>query len=125
MLSKGELEELRPWVSFRVAAVLGGHNLTVVNLVLDCIGKSLNRQAATGRRTIPIIAHCCSLRARMAWFPRKMMLVVSVLCFTPCRKAPNVHGARNGEVCGRPVQESAGGKWCCQLASKRVKIVPA
>ena len=48
MLSKFELELLRPWVSGRITALLGGFNPTVVNTVLDCIAKSLNRQATTG-----------------------------------------------------------------------------
>lgn len=47
MLSKFELELLRPWVSGRITALLGGFNPTVVNTVLECIAKSLNRQATT------------------------------------------------------------------------------
>ena len=48
MLSKFELELLRPWVSGRITALLGGFNPTVVNTVLECIAQSLNRQATTG-----------------------------------------------------------------------------
>lgn len=47
MLTKKELEELRPWVNGQVAALLGFPESTVVNTALDCIGKSLNRQATT------------------------------------------------------------------------------
>ena len=48
MLTKKELEELRPWVNSQVAALLGFPESTVVNTALDCIGKSLNRQTTTG-----------------------------------------------------------------------------
>ena len=48
MLSKKELEELRPWVSERVTAFLGFSEDTVVNAALDCVAKSLSRQATTG-----------------------------------------------------------------------------
>ena len=48
MLSKFELELLRPWVSGRITALLGGFNPTAVNTVLECIADSLNRQATTG-----------------------------------------------------------------------------
>eukprot|EP00731_Ephydatia_muelleri_P017807 Em0010g905a len=47
MLTKKELEELRPWVNNQVAALLGFPESAVVNTALDCIGKSLNRQATT------------------------------------------------------------------------------
>ena len=49
MLSKKELEELRPWVSERVTAFLGFSEDTVVNAALDCVAKSLSRQATTGK----------------------------------------------------------------------------
>ena len=45
MLSKNELEFIRPWVSIRLTAVLGGYNPTVIDAALDCIAKSLNRQS--------------------------------------------------------------------------------
>ena len=48
MLSKRELEELRPWVSRSVADVLGFSEAVIVNTALDCVGRSLTRQAATG-----------------------------------------------------------------------------
>ena len=48
MLSKGELEYIRPWVSMRLTAVLGGYNPTVIDAALDCIAKSLNRQSTSG-----------------------------------------------------------------------------
>ena len=46
MLSKAELEELRPWAS----AILQGRR-EVVQVALDCIGGSLSRQASTGKRS--------------------------------------------------------------------------
>ena len=48
MLSKTELEYIRPWVSMRLTAVLGGYNPTVIDAALECIAKSLNRQSTTG-----------------------------------------------------------------------------
>ena len=57
MLSKFELELLRPWVSGRITALLGGFNPTVVNTVLECIAQSLNRQATTG--TLISLVHVC------------------------------------------------------------------
>ena len=57
MLSKKELEELRPWVSDLVKSMLGFSESTVVSAALDCVGKSLSRQATTGRDGILINAH--------------------------------------------------------------------
>ena len=54
MLSKKELDELRPWVSDLVRTVLGFSESTVVSAALDCVGKSLSRQATTGNGA------CCS-----------------------------------------------------------------
>ena len=48
MLSKAELEYMRPWVSIRLTAVLGGYNPTVIDAAIDCIAKSLNRQSTSG-----------------------------------------------------------------------------
>ena len=48
MLTKKELEDLRPWVAMQVTAVLGGLNPKLVDEALDCIGKSFSRQSTTG-----------------------------------------------------------------------------
>ena len=48
MLSKKELEELRPWVSRSVTQVLGFSEAIIVNAAIDCISRSLSRQATTG-----------------------------------------------------------------------------
>lgn len=48
MLTKKELEDLRPWVAMQVTAVLGGLNSSLVDEALDCIGKSFSRQSTTG-----------------------------------------------------------------------------
>lgn len=48
MLTKKELEDLRPWVAMQVTAVLGGLNPKLVDDALDCIGKSFSRQSTTG-----------------------------------------------------------------------------
>ena len=48
MLTKKELEGLRPWLSKSVADVLGFSENIIVNAALDCIGRSLSRQATTG-----------------------------------------------------------------------------
>ena len=48
MLSKKELEDLRPWVTDNVTNALGFTESTVVDAALDCIARSLSRQAATG-----------------------------------------------------------------------------
>lgn len=57
MLSKKELEELRPWVSESVTAFLGFSEDTVVNAALDCVAKSLSRQATTGKAVLFYLAH--------------------------------------------------------------------
>ena len=57
MLSKKELEELRPWVSERVTAFLGFSEDTVVNAALDCVAKSLSRQATTGKGVVFYLEH--------------------------------------------------------------------
>ena len=49
MLSKKELEDIRPWVSANVTSVLGFSESTVVSAALDCVAKSLSRQATAGR----------------------------------------------------------------------------
>ena len=48
MLSKRELEELRPWVSQAVSKILGFSEDIIVNAALDCVGRSLSRQATAG-----------------------------------------------------------------------------
>jgi hypothetical protein len=48
MLSKKELDELRPWLSKSVVEVLGFPESIIVNASLDCIGRSLTRQATAG-----------------------------------------------------------------------------
>ena len=48
MLSKKELEGLRPWVSQSVTEILGFSEDIIVNAALDCVGKSLSRQATAG-----------------------------------------------------------------------------
>ena len=44
MLTKSELDELRPWVT----AMLQGGRGEVVEVALQCIGGSLSRQASSG-----------------------------------------------------------------------------
>lgn len=48
MLTKKELDDLRPWVAEEVTTVLGHLNPSVVNQALDCVGKSFSRQSTTG-----------------------------------------------------------------------------
>ena len=48
MLSKKELEELRPWVDDHVSKVLGFSDRAIVSAALDCVGRSLSSQAAAG-----------------------------------------------------------------------------
>lgn len=50
MLSKKELEDLRPWVADNVTKVLGFSETTVVSTAIDCIGRNLSRQATTGKK---------------------------------------------------------------------------
>ena len=50
MLTKRELEDLRPWVGGQVTVLVGHLNPTLVNQALDCVGKSLSRQSTTGER---------------------------------------------------------------------------
>ena len=50
MLTKKELEDLRPWVAAQVTAVSGKFNAPLVDQALDCIGKSFSRQSTTGER---------------------------------------------------------------------------
>ena len=52
MLSKKELEYLRPWVCKTVIEVLGFPESIIVNAAVDCIGRSLTRQATTGIITL-------------------------------------------------------------------------
>ena len=54
MLSKKELEDLRPWVADNVTKVLGFSESTVVSAALDCIGRNLSRQATTGKNLRPV-----------------------------------------------------------------------
>ena len=49
MLTKKELEDLRPWVTSQVTAASGKLNVPVIDQALDCIGKSLSRQSTTGK----------------------------------------------------------------------------
>ena len=49
MLSKRELEELRPWMSQTITEILGFSESIIVNAAIDCIGRSLSRQATTGK----------------------------------------------------------------------------
>lgn len=55
MLTKGELEYIRPWVSIRLTAVMGGYNPTVIDAALDCIAMSLNRQSTTGTVHVSVL----------------------------------------------------------------------
>ena len=51
MLSKTELEELRPWVAETVQNTLGYSQDALVITALDCISKNLSRQSTTGELT--------------------------------------------------------------------------
>jgi len=48
MLTKKELEDLRPWIAEEVERVIGFPESTIVNTAVDCIGRKLSRQATTG-----------------------------------------------------------------------------
>lgn len=47
MLTKKELEDLRPWVAAQVTTVSGQLNPALVDQALDCVGKSFSRQSTT------------------------------------------------------------------------------
>lgn len=57
MLSKKELEDIRPWVSESVTTFLGFSEDTVVSAALDCVARSLSRQATTGSAVFLFAAH--------------------------------------------------------------------
>jgi len=57
MLSKKELEDIRPWVSESVTTFLGFSEDTVVSAALDCVARSLSRQATTGSAVFLFATH--------------------------------------------------------------------
>ncbi|XP_065884672.1 U4/U6 small nuclear ribonucleoprotein Prp3-like [Dysidea avara] len=47
IVSRKEIEQLRPWISSQVKSILGFSEDTVVNAAVDCLAKSLSRNVAT------------------------------------------------------------------------------
>ena len=102
MLTKKELEELRPWVNNQVAALLGFPESAVVNTALDCIGKSLNRQATTGGRLKLYLMHFIMVANRAPFF---------------------VLGKRCTVVCGVIIQEGVGGeRYILEIGFRNCKL---
>lgn len=98
MLSKKELEELRPWVSESVTAFLGFSEDTVVNAALDCVAKSLSRQATTGKRILFYLARTAPasiLNASPSWasLSKKRIVLAYVMTHKPCIAAGFVTAA--------------------------------
>jgi len=48
IVSRKEIEQLRPWIQSQVKSILGFSEDTVVNAAVDCLAKSLSRTVATG-----------------------------------------------------------------------------
>ena len=105
MLSKKELEELRPWVSESVTAFLGFSEDTVVNAALDCVAKSLSRQATTGKRILFYLAHttAASINASPSWGEPEQ----EAHCAGLCHDTQTMYSSR---VCD-----------CCQLTKLHTK----
>ena len=83
MLSKKELEELRPWVSESVTAFLGFSEDTVVNAALDCVAKSLSRQATTGKAVLFYLAHTTAASKRVS-LSKKRIVLAYTMTHKPC-----------------------------------------
>ena len=57
IVSRKEIEQLRPWISSQVKSILGFSEDTVVNAAVDCLAKSLSRNVATGKRARDELTH--------------------------------------------------------------------
>ena len=49
IVTRKEIEQLRPWITSQVKSILGFSEDTVVNAAIDCLAKSLSRNVATGK----------------------------------------------------------------------------
>ena len=49
IVTRKEIEQLRPWITTQVKSILGFSEDTIVNAAIDCLAKSLSRTVATGK----------------------------------------------------------------------------
>ena len=52
IVTRKEIEQLRPWITSQVKTILGFSEDTVVNAAIDCLAKSLSRTVATGKEHV-------------------------------------------------------------------------
>ena len=52
IVTRKEIEQLRPWIISQVKSILGFSEDTVVNAAIDCLAKSLSRSVATGEEHV-------------------------------------------------------------------------